>query len=123
MSYNISTWKTKKLEGLIIPLSAFVKHHRTDWHPEIKRDDETSEMTVTSFGSEIRGDLLPDELLLVKEMNISREGSGTFFDEILKPAVEESAGIVKAVLIWAGGDSITKLKVKDGIITNKVMKL
>ena len=30
---DIDTWKTKKLESLVIPFKSLFIHERTDWHP------------------------------------------------------------------------------------------
>lgn len=114
MSYNIDSWKTKKLENLIIPKSAFFKHTRADWHPEIKLNPDTYEVTLSGgCEQEIKG-VLKDGQIFVKEFDMSGEGSGTFYDWILVPALEESTGILEAVLIWEGGDSISGLRVIGG---------
>lgn len=126
MSYNIDTWKTKKLENLVIPMAAFFKHPRKDWHPEVRyaspltADNEV----VISCGceQEITG-TIKDGLLAVTKFDMSGEGSGTFYGWILKPALEESTGRLEAVLIWEGGDSINRLIVSDGKISEEGIDL
>ena len=50
MSYNIDTWKTKKLENLNIPISAFYKHQRDDWHPNKNMlDIDTKEIELEAM--------------------------------------------------------------------------
>jgi hypothetical protein len=58
MSYNIDTFRLKRLENLIIPVASFYKSEKKNWHPEQPK--------------------------------------------------------IIAVLIWEGGDSITRWIVKDG---------
>lgn len=121
MSYNIDTWKTKKLENLTVPLEAFYRHPREDWHPNppIINNIETKEVLLEcGCGQEIRG-ALKDGMLTVTEFNMSGEGSGTFYNWILEPALKESKGVLEAVLVWEGGDSISRLKVKDGAVESE----
>lgn len=114
MSYNIDTWKTKKLVDLRIPLKAFFKHPRTDWHPE-KEFQEDNHLTLRFMNSKISGKL-KDEILFVEEMKISGEGSGTEMDWTIEPALQESTGELIASCIWERGDMINQLRVKDGSI-------
>lgn len=125
VSYNIDTWKTKRLGNLTIPLKAFFKHERKDWHPNqpVIDNAETGEVVLEcGCGQEIKG-VLKDGNLLVTEFDMTGEGSGTFYEWILVPALEESAGTLEAVLIWEGGDSIQRLKVKDGKVRSSDIKL
>jgi hypothetical protein len=126
MGYDISNWKTKKLEGLTIPLTAFYKHERQDWHPKQTVVEMTGDgvAVILECGceQEIKG-VAKNGLLAVTEIEMSGEGSGTFFEWILKPALEESTGRLKAVLIWECGDSITRLKVKDGAVNREEIEL
>lgn len=118
MSYNISYWKTKKLENLIIPLKAFYIHERKDWHPNQPKVLSTDEMGIKVSVDCADGHIvafLKDGNLHVKEIIVYGEGSGTFVSWILNPALEQSSGELEAVLIWEGGDSITKFEVKDGV--------
>jgi hypothetical protein len=122
VSYNIDTWKTKKLIDLKIPLSAFYKHPRADWHPEIKKKDGKTFVLVCGCDQEILGEV-EDGILSVVVVNMAGEGSGTFYKWILEPALSESTGELEAVLVWEGGDSISRLTVKDGKVENKEIDL
>lgn len=125
MSYNVTQWKTKKLDNLVIPLAAFYKHERKDWHPggPVLCDIHTKEVKMgCGCGQEIKG-VLTGEELLVTELEMSGEGSGTFLDWILEPALKESRGQLEAVLVWEGGDSITRLTVDDGVVTQSKVEL
>lgn len=118
MSYNISSWKTKKMENLVIPVDSFYKHKRTDWHPghPVIINSETMEVEMEcGIEQSIKG-ILKDGMIHVTELEMDGEGSGTFRSFILDGALKESKGEMEAVLIWEGGDSITKLTVKDGVL-------
>lgn len=123
MSYNIDNWKTKKLENLTIPFSAFFQHPRNDWHPKHKDGLSTGE-TVLACGceQEIRG-FLRDTNFTVTGFDMHGEGSGTFYNWILLPALRQSTGTLEAVLIWEGGDSINSLKVENGKVTETPVEL
>ena len=113
MSYNINTFKIKKLENLEIPLSAFFEHDRSDWHPE-KEYDEDGKLTLScGCEQEIIG-TVENDVLKVESMDMYGEGSGTFIHWILEPALKKSKGIFEASCVWEGGDSINKLIVNDG---------
>lgn len=123
MSYNIDTWKTKKLENLTIPLEAFFRHERKDWHPKVMRAPESDSAWLDcGCEQEIKG-ILKDGVLSVTEFNMAGEGSGTFYAWILEPALKESKGTLEAVLVWEGGDSINRLTVKDGVVESKEVDL
>lgn len=125
MSDNIDTWKTKRLEKLTLPLDALYKHERADWHPDemvIEDKDIMSVRLECGCGQTIKG-ILKDGVLKISELDMDGEGSGTFFHWILEPALKESKGILEAVLIWEGGDSITRLVVQDGKVTHESIEL
>lgn len=122
MSYNINKWKTKELKNLEIPIDAFFKHPRTDWHPEQHIEDAATGRAVLECGCEqkIHG-FLADGKFKVTEFDMSGEGSGTFMEWILEPALKESIGFLEAVLIWEGGDTVERLTVKDGVVVTKTL--
>lgn len=120
MPYDISKWKTKKLDNLVIPLDALYRSERKDWLPGAPKvmDAESGEVEIEcGCGQSIQG-ILKDSALRVTSLDMSGEGSGTFLREILEPALKESTGGLEAVLIWEGGDSVTRLIVKDGVVAN-----
>lgn len=122
MSYNIDRWKTKKLNDLKIPLQAFYKHPRTDWHP-VGVADETGLLKLRcGCEQEILG-VVKDGILEVASFDMHGEGSGTFYNWILEPALKESTGELEAVLVWEGGDSILRLTVKDGKVASEDVDL
>ncbi len=125
MSYNIDTWKTKKIENLNIPLNAFFKHERTDWHPEQPTviDAETMEVEMECGCEQLVKGFLKNGVINVTEFKMYGEGSGTFKSWILDEALKESTGELEAVLVWEGGDSITRLKVMNGELSEIEVEL
>lgn len=121
MSYNIDTWKLKKLEGLKIPVKSFFTNKRTDWHPE-KEYDEDGILTLTLMESHVTGKVA-DGILEVTDIHIHGEGSGTSMSWILEPALGDSKGELIASCVWEGGDSINQLTVKDGNIEWKDVEI
>lgn len=118
MSYNITTWKTKKLENFIIPFKSLYISERTDWHPKQPKiiNMETNEVSIScGCGQKIKG-ILKDGNLHIKKIKMSGEGSGYFMDLIFEPSLKQSKGILEATLIWENGDSITSLSVIDGVL-------
>jgi hypothetical protein len=122
MSYNIDKWKTKRLDNLTIPLDAFFKHPRTDWHPKQCWHGTEDFKLESGGGQEIKG-TLKDGHLTVTEIDMTGEGSGTFYNWILQPALEASKGTLEAVLVWEGGDSINRLIVEDGVVKSEDIDL
>lgn len=128
MSYNIDTWKTKRLEGLAIPLSALYDGVPANWQPENPRikdwdsDNPTVEIGLCEDGR-IEGELLPDKSIKVSEITMRGESSGTMFHDVIAPALKKSEGHLEAVLVWEGGDSITRLTVSDGDVKMEQVEL
>lgn len=119
MSYNISTFKLKELNNLLIPLKAFYKSARRGGNPESRKNDDGSITLSGCEGEGITGIMhgsyvMEDIFLKVTAIDIHGEGSGYFMREILEPALKESRGKLTASCVWEGGDSINKLIVEDG---------
>jgi hypothetical protein len=134
MGYNISQWKTKRLENLVIPFSALYDESlRKDWLPEkpvITEPAGDGEFILTiecGCYQKIVGFAVKEGELItaiqVTSFEMHGEGSGTFWHEVLKQALEKSTGTLKAVRIWEDGDYIDRLSVKDGVITETEVKL
>jgi hypothetical protein len=125
MSYNIDKWKTKKLENLVIPLSAFYLHPRADWHPKPPEitNPQTNEIEMACGCEQTIKGLLIDGHIHVSELGMSGEGSGTFKNRVLDEALKRSKGKLEASLIWGCGDSITRLIVNDGNLEENEVEL
>lgn len=115
MSYNIDTFKIKRLENLVIPLKAIYEGVREDWMPDqpVIENTETNLVSITcGCGQEIIG-FLKEGNIHVTKLNMYGEGSGTwmgYFENSLK----KSTGVLEAVRIWEGGESIDRLIVENG---------
>ena len=85
MSYNITSWKTKKLDDLIVPLKAFYESKNDNWHPSLPEIINADGDVELSCGCEqtIKGKL-KDGMLIITEFEMTGEGSGRFKDFILK---------------------------------------
>ena len=125
MSYNISTWKTKKIDNLGIPLAAIRycgDSAKKGYSVEMTLEAHDDGLHVTAHigeCGEISGYLEPATLaILVDKIALYGEGSNTDFYELLLPALRQSQGHLSAFLVWAEGDSITKLEVQDGIVNH-----
>ena len=123
MSYNISAWKTKQLKDLVIPFESFAELGSD----RIETIIEGAKTTVIIYLSEDAGitGILSDENrnILVGEINLYGEFSGHDYGDFLLPALKTSTGILEAVLVWEGGDSITRLIVNDGEVTEQDVEL
>ena len=116
MGYNISNWKTKKLQNLTIPLNVFFEN--VDWHQEepVIINKETMEIELYCGCEQLIKGTLKDDIIHVTDLEMDGEGSGHFRCMVLDKALRQSKGELEAILVWEGGDSITKLNVKDGVI-------
>lgn len=143
MSYNVSVWTTKRIENLVIPLSALcnIDNAVSGWKlapPIITGITNGISLEIGGFGEgRAKGKLLsgnefspntPSTNIFICEIAISEisvwgEGSGTFHDEILLPALRQSRGVLEAVLVWEGGDSISRLIAEDGEVTETHIEL
>lgn len=112
MSYNIDTFKVKRLENLAFPVAALYKNPRKDWHPE--RKDTSDGVTVfTNMETELRG-TVDGDTYHVTHLSCYGEGSGTVMADMIEPALKESTGTLVASCVWEGGDSINRLESVDG---------
>lgn len=57
------------------------------------------------------------------DVNCCGEGSGNDFEEILKPLFMDYRGDLEAVMVWEGGDSISKISIVKGVVTEKEVKV
>jgi hypothetical protein len=116
MSYNIDTWRTKKIVDLRIPLSLVQEVE----HAEIKLDKNGLATAYNySEGFKMTGQIVGDVFIADFIINYG-DGSGTFHqDTFVERWLPQSTGELEAVLVWEGGDSITRLICKDGVVEEK----
>lgn len=117
MSYNIDTWRNKKIDNLSIPLDALHQYGWDDVRLDVKNDPTTVVAYGQSEDSIIEGDLV-DKSVRVKTIRSRGVWSGNFQEDI-RSLLRLSTGYLEATLVWEGGDTITKLIVDDGVVTEK----
>lgn len=115
MSYNITAFKVKELDGLVIPVASLYKCERSDWHPDRVNNGDGS-TTFTICETELRGTIRGD-FFFVDKLDCCGEGSGTAMNWVLEPAFADSTGRLVAVCVWEGGDDITRLVVDGGSVS------
>jgi len=131
MDYNISTWKTKRIDNLAIPMEALyhidvdlIKRGYAPKAPVVMQQDRAVQVLVIYLGDGfINGVEHYDYMLYVTDIDLTGEASGTVYYEVLLPALHQSTGELEAVLIWEGGDYISRLIVKDGEVTESEVEL
>mgnify|MGYP001583629990 CR=1 FL=1 len=98
MSYNIDRWTTKKLENFIIPLMALYDESiREGWRPDeptLRLDGDEIEILIDCGEDSYIEGIYDAETKTIKvsDIQIHYEGSGTFFYDVLIPALEKSKG-------------------------------
>ena len=109
MPYNITTWKTKRVENLKMPLDVLLKM------PCIEvplRYGGRVEANGPSEGFLLEGQLVAS-IVEIAVLESHGESSGYSWDALLD-ALRQTTGYFEAIQIWEGGDDITQLVVKDG---------
>ncbi len=131
MSYDISSWKTKEIDNLLVPILSL--HYSNEYRKRGWTLVKTTELLdgkiifTCSFGTasdRVQGILNPDTgMIEVTKLELCGEGSGMNYLKIILPALEKSSGRFSAILIWEGGDSVTRLEVNDGIVSDEPWEL
>ena len=114
MSYIIDTFKLKELVNIIMPVASLYKNANKDWLPHRMRNNYGTE-TFIILETELIGKIVKD-MFYMEGISCRGEGSNIIMHDILIPALEESTGLLIAVCVWEGGDSITRLEVHDGVV-------
>lgn len=162
MGYHISSWKTKKIGNLTIPLACFYRKNiplyyrpqapwinqtgdvvvkwndtmkiigRLDIDPERVKTIKEALSYVSAIGLIITNKELgvPIDLamfegnsLIVSEIKLKGESSGNIWNDVVKPALEHSTGLLEVVRIWETGDYVDVLTVVDGKLTEEALDL
>lgn len=98
MSYNIDSFKVKKIDNFYIPNIRKILDELEDKEPEI------FEVVVNEIDDRI--------------MNIRMHGefTGTFWHETFKDILKTSKGYLKALMVWEGGDTVEWIEINNGNI-------
>ena len=133
MSYNISQWKVKKFHNFRIPLILLhwegenqERHFRAkEQRGNIENGKQHITVDVCGFGDceGISGWLCDDGMIDVESIDIANEGSGTTYRELLLDAFKQSTGLCEVVIIWEEGDSLERVTIEDGIVTQEEIEL
>lgn len=118
MSYNITSWKTKEISNLLIPLDAIKDLPYTD----VEFDGINIKADGLSEGFILEGNLIDENMIEVVKINTMYDGSGSTWELFLR-MLEKSSGTLVATQIWEGGDSISKLIVNNGMIMQEEIEL
>ena len=114
MSYNVTGFAIKKLDSFTLPYTAVLEASEGDVNIS------GYVLTFDSFpveGMEIIG-TLDGERLPVTDISYYGEYSGTYWDSF-EELLKQSTGILKARVVWEGGDSVEVVTVENGMITRE----
>jgi len=122
MSYNIDTFKLKKVK-LTLPIDIKLNKY-ADWLKDTIADLNNGTWSVNDGweGFSMSGKII-NSRLEVENIDCSGGGSGNAYEEILKPLFKDYKGDLEVVTVWEGGDSITKLSIINGVIKEKDIEL
>lgn len=126
MSYNITHWETKQIGGLVIPIRRLTVSRGHGCILSVQRRPGDVLVITPTEGGEIRGGrckLDKEDALAVGAIRLRGEGSGTYYHEMLLPALKKSKGKLEAVLVWEGGEYINRLLVEDGQVAEEKVEL
>lgn len=118
MSYNISSWKTKKFDSLIVKISDLTK---MSYITITLLEDNLVEAEGLCEGFSLEGKLDGD-IINISEIHYSGEGSGSEWDNF-KDMLEKTKGQLEVVQVWEGGEYITRLEVDDGSVIESEIEL
>lgn len=111
MSYNIDSFKVKKLENFKIAVKDFDKE--IFGNPRIDLDTNEILFEGDCETCEFEG-ILKDGFVELSRIDISGESSGGFMIECGDALLKKSTGTLIATLIWERGDSVERISIIDG---------
>lgn len=139
MSYNLDSVKVKKCDltikraDLEKVLAGIKKSSRYDVPFDVKTSPISgvckscgqgipsapgSWTLSASEGGGLEGSVNGDTLTITN-VKCYGSGSGGGWTDIIEPILAKTKGVFEAVLVWEGGDSLYRLKVKDGKMTQE----
>lgn len=119
MSYNVSNFSVKEISLKFPPNFLDLIRLEGDWDYfkiELGLDKKWS-CNEGGEGLVMNGVIDDDGWYIVEELECYGEGSGNDYS-LLEAILKNSKGTLKAITTWEGGDSINKLIVEDGEITD-----
>lgn len=122
MGYNITAWKTKKIEDFTVPLQPFLDYQYTDVEiVEYLESGVHVRIICKLTNYDIEGIVTHDKILHAVSFEIRGDGSGSDWDFCILPALKKSTGILEAILVWEGGDTIINLSVNGGDVKEEAI--
>ena len=125
MSYNIDRFYVKELKDFSVPIDLIVyddEHRRRGWSVTMFILKIIDDGYIVSYGigcesAGISGERdISTKRLAVTSIEVSGEGSGTAYHELLLPLFKASTGRMRAVVVWACGDAVEEITVDNGTI-------
>ena len=122
MSYNISNFRLKSV-SLVLPTDFKMKAFSRRAWDEIHLDvDDTWEYNQNGEGFQMGGEVT-DAGLVATNLNCYSEGSGGDYHDLLVPLFKEFKGDLEASVVWEGGDTIEKVSIAKGILTETKIEI
>lgn len=122
MSYNIDSWKLKEIRDFRISTAALRPIEDYLDSPRLNTETGVLSFQGRSGGFELCGRQEGD-VLIVESIKNRGEASGTMQEFLNEKVFPHSSGLLHAVLVWEGGDGITRLTVKDGVVKEEEVEL
>ena len=119
MSYNIDTWHTKELVDFTIPLS--VIHTDNNLRVILTENNGVEVDGYYPEAFELKGQLVHGSVI-VSKLYFGGEGSGHAWENF-KEILSQSSGKLISSQVWEGGESITRLIVIEGKITEEEIEI
>lgn len=130
MSYNITDFRLKEV-NLVLPKGFDIQKFSKDatkYENEARgKIDVATNLKSWNYnengeGLEMEG-IITKESFEVKHLSCRGEFSGNDYEELLKPLFEKFKGDLKASIVWEGGDSITRVTIKKGIVKEREIEI
>ena len=117
MSYNVTGFTIKKLDNFRLPIDTM-----TDMLEDDIGITAGEVLTFNSFpveGMEVVGvNDVDGDFLRVTDISYYGEYSGTYWDHF-EELLTQSTGILKARIVWGGGDTVEVVTIENGVVTRK----
>lgn len=128
MSYNIDTWKTKRIESLRMKAKDLESYFDVKVVTKCSKCGHPLSAPKIECNGDLAGEFMlrgqvEDDQFLIEDLWMTGEWSGHIYHEKLLRALKESMGQLEAVLIWEGGDHVSRLVVNDGEVKEENVEL
>lgn len=116
MSHNVTGFALKKLDSLTLPYATVLEASEGDVNIQ---DDVHTFDGFPVEGMKIVG-TQEDDRLNVTDLNYYGEFSGRYWDTF-EELLTQSTGVIKARVVWEGGDSVEIVTITNGAIERSEM--